>query len=265
PFYIVERSDRELVLSRNRLYWDTRNVKLDKIRVLFIENAAEITEAFNQGKIHWANNWETSLLIDRTKIVFNPLFATSYFFFVCEHPPWNDERVRRALALMLPWEEIRSESVIFATSRLIPPIPGYPEIEGLSKTNLDEALSLLQEAGYPQGRELPPIIIKVPEDSESERIAGVMAETWEKNIKLYVNILPYPYDRYLEEVKKTDYMLGSVIWIGDYADPLTFLQMWTGESNLNDARFSDHEFDRLIDESFSKEGVSRYEQLGMAE
>ena len=183
PFYIVKRSDRELILSRNRLYWDTKNVKLDKIRVRFIEDAAEITEAFNQGKIHWANNWETSLLIDRTKIVFNPLFATSYFFFVCEHPPWNDERVRRALALMLPWEEIRSESIIFATSRLIPPIPGYPEIEGLSKTNLDEALSLLQEAGYPQGRELPPIIIKVPKDSESERIAGVMAETWEKNIK----------------------------------------------------------------------------------
>jgi peptide/nickel transport system substrate-binding protein/oligopeptide transport system substrate-binding protein len=56
-----------------------------------------------------------------------------------------------------------------------------------------------------------------------------------------------------------------VIWIGDYADPLTFLQMWTSESNLNDAQFSDVGFDRLVTDSFSKEGSRRYQQLAEAE
>ena len=265
PFYIVQRSDRELILRKNNLYWDRKNVEIDKIRVRFMEDAAEISRDYNQGLIDWANNWETALLEDRAKIVFNPMFATSYFYIVCAHPPWDDARVRRALALLTPWEEIRANQLLFATSRLIPPIPAYPEVEGIVKGDPNQAQSLLEEAGFPAGRGLPPFIIKVAQDSESEQIARVMAESWREQVALEVRIITFPYDQYLEEVKKDDYMMGSVTWIGDYADPLTFLQMWMESSNLNDARFSDPEFDRLIDASLGEEGVARYECLSQAE
>ncbi len=265
PFYITERSDRELVLSKNNLYWDTQNVEMDIIRVLFIEDAAEISEMFNQGTIDWANIWESSLLKNREKIVFNPMFATSYFYFVCTHPPWNDERVRLALTLLLPMEEIRGNQLLFATARLIPPIPSYPKVEGIVKTDSNKAFSLLKEAGFPEGRGLPLLLIKVAQDSGSEQIAQTMAETWKKMLNLQVSILTYPYNQYLKEVKKTDYVIGSVTWIGDYADPLTFLQMWTESSNLNDARFDDPEFDLLIDTSLGEQGVTRYNTLGKAE
>ena len=265
PYYITERSDRELSLKKNELYWDARHVELEKIIIRFMEDPESISREFNEGRIDWTNNWDTASLKDTSKIVFNPLFATSYFYFVCSRPPWNDERVRRALALMLPWQEIRSSRLIFATHRLIPPIPNYPEVQGIQETDLDQALSLLKEAGFPEGRGLPPLILKVPQDSESELKAQLMADTWKEKISLPVSIRVYPYETYLEEVKKDDYTLGTVNWIGDYADPLTFLQMWTGESNLNDARFMDPEFDRLIDASLSEDNSARYEKLGAAE
>jgi len=80
-----------------------------------------------------------------------------------------------------------------------------------------------------------------------------------------VEFLSFSFEVYLEEVKKPDFTVGSATWIGDYADPLTFLQMWTTDSNLNDARFSDDEFDSLIERSFVEGGRERYETLGESE
>ncbi len=266
PFYLYDRSPDELVLKKNGLYWDSGRVELETLRVRFMDDPEAISQAFNNGEVHWANNWDTQLLLDRTKIVFNPLFATSYFFFVCQQEPWTDERVRRALALLVPWEQIRNEEQrLLPTSRLIPAIPGYPEVKGIEGPNREEALSLLAEAGYPNGIGLPALLFKLPGDSESERIAGIMAESWKEELNLQVGFSTFTFDVYLDEVKKSDFTIGSATWIGDYADPLTFLQMWTTDSNLNDARFTDKEFDELVEKSFSQEGKQRYERLGESE
>lgn len=266
PFYIHERSPEELVLKKNKLYWDAARVELETLRVRFMDDPEAISQGFNKGEIHWANNWDTELLFDRSKIVFNPLFATSYYFFVCSEKPWADEQVRRALALLVPWERIRNEEeVLLPTSNLIPGIPGYPEVDGIEASSREEALRLLEQAGYAGGKGLPPLLFKLPGDSESRRIAELMGEAWKADLDVEVGFQTFPFEAYLEEVKKGDFTIGSATWIGDYADPLTFLQMWTTDSNLNDARFADREFDDLIERSFSQEGRERYDTLGDSE
>lgn len=265
PFYLHARGPGELALRRNQLYWDAPRVELESLRVRFLEDEQEISQGFNKGEIHWSTDWDTELLLDRTKIVFNPLFATSYFFFVCAQAPWSDSRVRRALALLVPWEQVRSKDTLLPTSRLIPPIPSYPEVKGIQGPDRDEALRLLEQAGYPGGRGLPPVDFKLPDDPESTRVAGLMAEAWKRELALEVRLTSLPFDRYLAEVKRPDFTLGAGTWIGDYADPLTFLQMWTADSNLNDARFVDEEFEALIDGSHGAEPKARYERLAQSE
>jgi peptide/nickel transport system substrate-binding protein/oligopeptide transport system substrate-binding protein len=265
PYFLAERSAGELLLKKNRLYWDAKKVELDAVRIRLMDDPAEVSREFNAGKVQWATTWDSDALADRSKIIFHPLFATSYFYFVCASPPWSDARVRRALALLLPWGEIRTEDTLLPTSRLVPVIPGYPEQKGIEATNESEALDLLAASGYPRGKGLPDAVIKIPEGDESQRIAQLMADTWAKHLGLKVTVAPYPYEVYLKEVKKTDYTLGTVTWIGDYPDPLTFLQMWTAGSNLNDARFADREFDELLDSSVSQEDDQRYVTLGQAE
>jgi peptide/nickel transport system substrate-binding protein/oligopeptide transport system substrate-binding protein len=266
PYYIHGRDNSELVLKKNKLYWDADRVELDTLRIRFMDDPKAISQGFNKGEVHWSNNWDTELLLDRSKIVFNPLFATSYFFFVCNDEPWNDDRVRRALTLLVPWEQIRDEEeVLLPTSNLIPKIPGYPEVEGIEAANRKEARLLLEEAGYAGGRGLPPLSFKLPGDSESRRIAEIMAEVWKEELDLESDFRSFPFELYLEEVKKDDFTIGSATWIGDYADPLTFLQMWITESNLNDARFTDEEYDSLVERSYSQEGRERYQTLGESE
>ena len=37
-------------------------------------------------------------------------------------------------------------------------------------------------------------------------------------------------------------------WIGDYNDPISFLDMWVTDGGNNDAQWSDKEYDALINQ-----------------
>lgn len=92
-----------------------------------------------------------------------------------------------------------------------------------------------------------------------------MKQTWEESLGLTVTIQEFDFSEYYGILKGGDYTLGMLSWIGDFPDPLTFLQMWTSESNLNDAGYRNPDFDSIIEESMLQSGVLRYETLSRAE
>jgi oligopeptide transport system substrate-binding protein len=266
PFVMTKRSDTEILLEKNKLYWDAANVALDSIRVLFIEDAAKATDDFLAGKIDWSTVFPTSKAQGSDKVVVYPMFATSYFSFVCDKAPWSDWRVRRALALLVPWDQIRStDNFLFPDSRLVPSIPQYPDVKGIDAVQPDEAMKLLSDAGFPQGKGLSALIIKIGGSGAAE-IGGKMADAWKSAIGLMVDVQVVQGGDYFSQIRKADFAVGFSTWIGDYADPLTFLQLWTSDSNLNDARFSDAGYDSAVNDSISiQDAAERYTKLAQAE
>ncbi len=265
PFLMYKRTKGEIVLKKNMLYWDKKNVKVDTIRVILTDDTKKISKEFNGGKIQWADDWDPKLIKDTSDIVAYPLFGTGYLFFVTDKKPWNDYRVRRGLALMVPWEKLRSANFRIPASTLVPSVPGYPKLKGLVKQNKKEAENLLKEAGYPDGKGLPEIIFKVSDSSGALKIVKSIAQIWRKEASAEVTIKTYPYDEYLKELKKDDYTIGSATWIGDFADPLTFLQLWMSGGNLNDSRFNSKEYDGIIEKSYGEKGMERYKRLAEGE
>jgi peptide/nickel transport system substrate-binding protein/oligopeptide transport system substrate-binding protein len=109
-------------------------------------------------------------------------------------------------------------------------------------------------------------VIKVFSDSTGAEIAGKFAEAWKRLAGLDVVVRALAPDDFYPEMKKTDYAMGMSTWIGDYADPLTFLQLWTTGSNLNDARFSDRDYDAAVaDSQTMADGALRYRRQADAE
>ncbi len=266
PFIITRRTDAEIVLAKNMLYWDAANVSVDRIVIRFMKDAAKSTEDFLADAVQWSEIYPTKKIQDSNLVMSYPLFSTSYFYFMCDKPPWNDWRVRRGLALLVPWEKIRTEeSFAFPDSRIVPSITSYPEVKGITGQSKEEALKLLADAGFPQGKGLPPLRIKVGASEESD--VKLMAEAWKDAVGLKTEIRTIGADAdYFAEVKKGDFTLGDSTWIGDYADPLTFLQLWTTDSNLNDARFSDLEYDAAVSDALAiQDTEGRYKKLAQAE
>ena len=264
PFHITQMDGEKITLTKVKHYWEAEEVSLNKITVKFTETGDEASSLWNSGEARWISgdvNYDT--LTDKSGIEVNPMFATHYYYIRSGEKPWNDHRVRRALVMALPWEKIRKDLPLPAKT-LIYPLSGYPKLDGLTVTDFKEAESLLAEAGYPGGKGLPELVIRITPSQDASRITGLMAEAWnELGVPMRVEVIPY--HRYFQELKTDGYQVGSSTWIGDFADPYTFLQMWRRDSNLNDALHDDDDFEALLEKSMNEEGAARLATLGEAE
>jgi oligopeptide transport system substrate-binding protein len=267
PYVLDSVKPGEFRLIKNPFYWDAENVLIPSIRILFTNDDKDVTARFNAGEIHWLmGGFEPDILLDKAAIQFTlPMFATSYLFFRCDKKPLDDERVRRALLLLLPWDEIRSPDRYRVPARgLIVAIQGYPAAGAEYAKDPAKALETLKKAGLGGFASLPEIVIRIGEGEDQGTIASILEKAWtEAGVK--VRIVKTPAGGYFQSLKGDDYALASMTWIGDFADPLTFLQMWTSGSNLNESRLSDPAFDKLVARSMSEEGATRLKTLSDAE
>lgn len=264
PFYIQENGAGRILLVKNENYWDKAHVSLNRVILRYAKDADEATALWNSGEARWISG-DVNLdgLTDLSGIQVNPMFATHYYYIRSGEKPWDDYRVRRALILALPWDEVRSGYALPART-LIFPIPGYPKIEGPAETDLEEAARLLEEAGYPKGAGLPQLVIRLTPSPDAGRIGALMAKAWH-GMGLSVKVEVVPYSQYFESLKRKDYIVASSTWIGDFADPYTFLQMWRRDSNLNDAGYNDEDYETLMEKSMTEEGAERWATLAEAE
>lgn len=265
PFKVTSWTERALVLDRNEHYWGRPQVEMEQVVVRFFDDPEAVTRAFLQGEIHWAKTWDNAPEL-APYVVANPLFGTTYFYFRSDREPFDDERVRHGLALLLPWEQIRDGSrMFFPSDALVPDIADYPEVAGIRARDERRGLRLLDQAGFARGRGLPAISIKVAAGSAAAEAAELMRETWEGLLGVEVAVQEFPYRDLLEEIRGGDFTLAHQTWVGDFADPLTFLQMWMRSSNLNDAAYLSRQYDRAVQRALRAGGAERLQALALAE
>ncbi|GHV82875.1 ABC transporter substrate-binding protein [Spirochaetia bacterium] len=265
PYYLLENNGKTKILARNELYWGASDVELKKIIAKYVDDGDESAAMWNSGEARWiSGEVNIEALTDLSGIVVNPMFATHYYYISSARKPWNNYKIRQALILSLPWDKIR-DGYHLPAKTLIYPIRGYPQIEGVETTDLELAKKLLAEAGYPDGKGLPPLVLRLNPAMDSARVGGLMSASWMDQLGIQVKIEVIPFANYFDSLKKDDYDVGTSTWIGDFADPYTFLQMWRRDSNLNDAHHNDDEYETLIDRSMIEEGEKRWETLSKAE
>ncbi len=265
-FVLAELTSDELVLEKNPEYWAQGAVESDRVVFERFSDSVEATDRYFAGDIDWnAGPIAFDMITDDRHLVVNSMFGTTFYYIRAEVEPWDDPRVRRALALLLPWDEIREEDAYFSpTHRLVPGIPDYPDVEGLREQDRGEALDLLEDAGYPDGDGLPDPLIRIPGGADAERIASIMADAW-NTVGLESQIETVPFPGYFDAAGEPEVTVGQFSWIGDYSDPLTFLQLFTSDSNLNEAGFRNEDYDELIEQAIPLEGTGRFERMAEAE
>ena len=272
PYRFESYKSGELVLVKNEHYWDSGSIAIRRIKMIFTDDDDAVTRRFDSGEIHWlAGPMNIEALLDRGAIQVTAMFGTQYWYFNCRESPWNKPELRRALALLLPWKEIRNDEAYYMPApTLVLPFDGYDQAKGIVEGDEKEAANLLEKAGYPKGEGLPPIVILVPADSDdAARVSSIMKKAWEGLSGVTVKLETIGNDEYAARLRSVqsagDFTLGLQTWIGDFADPLAFLAMFASDSNLNDAHFSDPQFDKLLEDAAGKDGNDRLETLAKAE
>ncbi len=264
PYKVESYSPTRLVMVKNDQHWESSEVSVNRIEIQFTDDEDAVSRAYSRGEIDWLDHIvNPELILNRDDVKFNPSYSVSYFFFNSKVAPYNDERVRRALVLLLDHDALREEEV-FASPTLVPPIPPYPTVRGIDKQNKDEATRLLQAAGYPRGRGLPPIRMVLPESEYFKRRVAIIQKSWEGFVKTEAFYIPW--SEFYDRIKTETFTLSFHSWIGDFPDPFTFLILFEAGSSLNISNLQDNDYNNFLNQARTKlEANARFQSYGQAE
>lgn len=262
-YTISNFSKKEISLAKNKKYWDSSSVEIPKIKILIDIDVNEAAQQFNAGQIDWLLRADVLPKIGEERCIhIDPMFATEYFFFKTSSYTVKSKKLREALLLAIPYNELRKDHLIKATS-LVFPLAGYPRVKGVEEYNEFKAIQIVNELVLKD--EEKQLLIKLPEGKYYTDLAKVLTKAWEK-LGLKCNIEQSNADKYYDELKTKEYSLGTISWIADFADPLAFLELFRANSSLNDSGWSNNEFEHNLRKAGTETTLKkRYEYLSKAE
>lgn len=255
PFKLVSfEPERLIVVARNDAYYDKARPYLDRIDVVVYPDISAESSALIAGDtdlISTAQPTEYGRLAKAAGV--KGLRVPSGQFcnvnFGCDTKPFNDVRVRQALALTID----RTAMVDFVTEGYGTPGNDTPlnaayrfyAEQPLKKPDIAKAKALLAEAGYPNGLEATLIASDRP--SLRTQMAVALREM-AKPAGFRINVETMPHATYLDQVWKK----GS-FYVGFYnmqptADAI-FALLYTSNAAWNETRWNNAAFDKVVNEA----------------
>ena len=269
-------TERKYILKKNPYYWDNKNVTLERITFLQSENADDNTFYFNTGAVDWVtSNVNQQKLLDPKAIQLNATFGTGYLYFKMSNKKpadsqcskvWDLPEFRNAVLEAFPWERIHKKYLIPANT-LVYPLSGYPQIDGFDYTDAIEASLKMKDARAKYdipAEEIIPLVMHIFENEFTEEEENLIREALEP-LGISLEIRKLPSYMYYASIAEADADILVTSWIGDFADPLAFLELFRGGSTMNDSGWNNSQFDSLLEQAAVAGENERLNLLGQAE
>jgi oligopeptide transport system substrate-binding protein len=249
------RANQVIIVEKSPTYWNAARVRLQAIHFHPIDSLDAEERAFRAGQLHLTEAMPPAK-IDAYRqsqpelLRIDPYLGTYFYRFNINRPCLNEPRVRRALAMAVDRraivEHILRGGQLPAQAFTPPGMGGYLPPAGIP-TDFAGARRLLAEAGYPGGRGLPPFELLFNSSESHQLIAEVVQEMWRRELGVEVRLVNQEL-RSTQDARRTgNYQILRSVWIGDYADPTSFLGVWTSTSGNNFTGWSSTDYDRLMD------------------
>ena len=258
PFVLEEwRPGQEIVVAKSPTYWDAASVRLSEIHFHAIDSLDAEERAFRTGQLHvtealpparidaWHRDAPQMLRID-------PLLGTYFYRFNLTRPFLKNKKVRRALALAIDRtaivEKLLRGGQLPAGTLTPPGIAGYTPPRGL-RTDFAEARQLLAEAGYPGGQGLPTFELLFNSSETHQLIAEAVQEMWHRELGVNAHLVNEELKSTLDARRTGDFQILRSVWIADYADPTSFLDIFRSGNGNNFTGWHNAGYDHLLDQA----------------
>jgi len=257
PFILEELTTDRVRLVANPNYWRGRP-NLDEVVLLTVPEPGNLKMLVERGDLSIAvgpartdyPSLEANPDID---LVVRPGNSkVCYIGMNVTEPPFDDVRVRKAIAHAIPYNAIRSvvgggdKYAPRATSLVTSDLPGHVPAFRFDY-DLEKARELLSEAGYPNGLDVEFDLFNV---SSYNKVA-VMLKAELQKIGVNMTIVPMAPPAFFSAGAAGSLKLFVVSWWDNAADPVALLRQIAHSSSIpangNWACFADPEVDSLID------------------
>jgi oligopeptide transport system substrate-binding protein len=276
------KEDEILVLLKNEHYWEKQSNEqlpfLDAVKVTFINDKQSAFMNFIKKELDFFDKVDGSYRDDiltksgKMTLKYKDKFIlrkglylnTEYIgimvdtnIAITKHSPLRFKKVRQAINYAIDRAKLikylRNSIGIPATSGFIPQgMPGFDStaVKGYHY-NPKKAARLLAEAGFPNGRGMPQVMLSTS-TTYKDLIEFVQGELGEIGIKTKVDVSPSASLRDLMSKNEVNFFRGS--WIADYPDGEIYLAMFYSKNKVpngpNYTAYYNDEFDRLFEKSY---------------
>ena len=292
PYMISEWTPSErIVLTKNPNYvggWDTSKIVSDTITLLLLEDESAAYAAYNSGEAQFIKSVPSDEIPSLTKaedggdFYVDTTLGTYYISVNCEREPFTDPLVRKALSLAIDREyvaDVVMQGTYTAAYNMVGPgvvdaegkgefidnaNGGEPYISSDFEANLEEAKSLMAEAGYPDGEGFPTITYSANDQGYHIPLAEYLQSAWGE-LGITMNIETVEWASFTAQRRAGDYDASRNGWVMDYNDASNMLELFVTGNGNNDGKYSNPEYDAAIEASQVADQAAHFEALHQAE
>jgi oligopeptide transport system substrate-binding protein len=253
----------KIEFAKNDQYWDTAAVKLIKMewpisdsqttRLAMLENS-QVDMMVEPPVVEHDRLTQAGLL----KI--SPYLGLYYYVFNTQKAPFDNVQVRKAFAQAINRDLLvknvikggKKPAYAWVAPGLTNPATGKDFREEGGNYALEDAAQakkLLAGAGYADGSGLPPVTLLFNTGELHKAIAEAVQEMWKQNLGVSVTLTNQESKVFLESRNQGDFQVARASWVGDYADPMTFMDVFKDPDN--DAKYNNPAYNRLIEQAQS--------------
>ncbi|WP_033662740.1 peptide ABC transporter substrate-binding protein, partial [Bacillus wiedmannii] len=274
-------------LKKNDKYWDKKTVKLEEINYSVVKEVATKVNLYDTGSIDFT--LLSGEFVDKyksNKDEYGEYSEASTFFLRLnqkrngQDTPLKSKKLREAIALSVDKKGLAN--VILnngskATDQLVPKGlatgPDGKDFQDTFKNGLKydpkKGAAAWEAAKKELGKDQVTIELLSYDDGTAKKIADYVKDQIEKNLKgVTINTKIQPFKQKLKLETAQDYEISYAGWSPDYADPMTFIDMFESKSPYNQMSYSNAKYDEMVQKSGNElmsDAKKRWETLGKAE
>ncbi len=291
PFMLkIWREGEKLVMVKNPNYFEVdksgvRIPYLDAIAITFITDKQSEFLEFLKGNLDFLSGVQTAYkdeLITRSgllnpkyknkyKLLTQPFLNTEYLGFMIDSTIIKHPYQRKALRKALNFGFNRSELIKYLRNNLGTPayngfipkgLPAFDDQLNAYYFNADSARKYMAQAGFPNGKGLPEIVLTTTADYV-DICEYIQHELSEINIPVQIEVSNGATFREMIAHSKVPFFRGS--WIADYPDAENYLSLFYSNnfspSGPNTTHFSNKKYDELYESALRESDESRRNEL----
>ncbi|MRN55038.1 peptide ABC transporter substrate-binding protein [Paenibacillus monticola] len=258
PFKLKQWDKDIVTLVKNSNYYAAQEIHFTEVQLLRPKaGTSTTTVAYINNEVDWVGGNElidyASLDSASTQDMCEfPIGSTYYYQFNLNKAPFNNLKIRKALAMAVDRESIHYGTPAYG---FVPwNIPGAKldfraEIQDTHYFSEDVVLAkkLLQEGLQEEGfTKLPSFSIIVNANSNHSTIAKSVISSWNKNLGVEATLELQPWAELLDNRYSQNFTMARAGWAADYNDPAAMLEYFTSWSTDNDTGWSNKLYDSYI-------------------
>ncbi|MFT8908957.1 MAG: peptide ABC transporter substrate-binding protein, partial [Lentilactobacillus diolivorans] len=272
-------------LVKNSHYWDKKHVYLKQINYQVSKEPSTAYNMYQSGKLDMISlvGQQAKQLKNNKNAVKRDLAALMYLQYNSKIKALKNKDLRLAISLSLNRNQLTRNILSDGSvpSRGLVPSKFVKDpnsgkdfataayVKNTVDYNPTLAQSYWKKAQQEIGRKNMTFNLLCADDDTTNYAVQFISSQVEKNLKgLKLNIQKIPFKTMLTRTSEGQFQMNYIGWSADFADPITFLTLFTSNNSENNGKWSNSTYDQLIKRSNTTDALKpkqRYQDLIQAD